>query len=55
VQKQIKTIRTGLNMQPGTILIPFSAQTKQGREEIWALIDELTQPEEAQECAVKEQ
>jgi GTP-binding protein len=55
VQKQIKTIRTGLNMQPGTILIPFSAQTKQGREEIWALIDELTQLEEAQECAVKEQ
>jgi GTP-binding protein len=55
VQKQIKTIRTGLNMQPGTILIPFSAQTKQGREEIWALIDELTQPEEAQECVLEEQ
>jgi GTP-binding protein len=42
VQKNIKAIRTGLAMQPGSRLIPFSAQTKQGREEIWNLIDELT-------------
>ena len=37
---------------PGTKIIPFSAQTKQGREEIWDLIDELTgmaEPEEAPE------
>ena len=42
------------NMQRvmGTKIIPFSAQTKQGREEIWDLIDELTgmaEPEEAPE------
>jgi len=24
------------------IIIPFSAETKQGRDEIWVLIDELT-------------
>lgn len=42
VQKNIKAIKEGLNLRPGSVLIPFSAQTKQGRDEIWALIDELT-------------
>ena len=42
IQKQLKIIRQGLQVMPGTILIPFSAETKQGREEIWDLIDELT-------------
>lgn len=42
VQKQIKLIRTGLGMEKNDLLFPFSAQTKQGREEIWAYIDELT-------------
>ncbi|MBS6194211.1 MAG: ribosome biogenesis GTP-binding protein YihA/YsxC [Clostridiales bacterium] len=42
VQKQMKIIRQGLNVVPGTKIIPFSAQSKQGREEIWELIDELT-------------
>ena len=41
VQKQVKAIKTGLGVQPGTIIIPFSAETKQGREEIWELIDSL--------------
>lgn len=39
VQKQMKTLREGLKLIPGTKIIPFSAQTKQGREEIWELID----------------
>ena len=38
--KQLKMVRTGLGAQPGTVLIPFSAQTKQGRDEIWNLIEE---------------
>ncbi len=38
--KQLKMVRTGLGAQPGTVLIPFSAQTKQGRDEIWSLIEE---------------
>ncbi len=42
VQKQLKAIREGLNVKPGTVMIPFSAETKQGREEIWALVEELT-------------
>ena len=39
VQKQLKLIRTTLQVREGTILIPFSAETKQGREEIYALLD----------------
>ena len=38
-------IRTGLNVKPGTQILPFSAETKQGRDEIWALIDTLIAPE----------
>lgn len=41
VQKAIKEVRAGLGLKTEDIVIPFSAQTKQGREEIWALMDEL--------------
>ena len=40
VQKNLKQIREKLDLVPGTRMIPFSAQTKQGRDEIWQLIDE---------------
>ena len=33
--KQLKAIRTGLGLVSGTTVIPFSAKTKQGRDEIW--------------------
>lgn len=46
VQKQLKIIREGLKVKPGTMMIPFSAETKQGREEIWALIEGLNRPQE---------
>lgn len=46
LQKNIKAIREGLQVQPGTIIIPFSAETKQGRDEIWELIDSLVLPQE---------
>lgn len=42
VQKALKEVRVGLGLTPEDIVIPFSAQTKQGRDEIWALMDELT-------------
>ncbi len=42
IQKHIKMVKDGLKLRPGTVVVPFSAQTRQGREEIWALIDELT-------------
>ena len=35
VAKQLKAIRTGLGLVSGTTVIPFSAKTKQGRDEIW--------------------
>ena len=41
VQKHLKMVRTGLNVKPGTKILPFSAATKQGREEIWELMEEL--------------
>ncbi len=41
VQKHLKRIRTGLAVKSGTVILPFSASTKQGREEIWDLIDQL--------------
>ena len=41
VQKQLKLIRTTLEVLPDTLMIPFSSQTKQGRDEIWAVIDEF--------------
>ena len=46
VQKQVKAIKEGLQVEPGTIIIPFSAETKQGREEIWELIDSFVLPTE---------
>jgi len=39
VQKHIKQVKMGLDVVPGTPIIPFSADTKQGREEIWELIE----------------
>ena len=41
VQKALKEVRTCLVLKAGDIVIAFSAQTKQGRDEIWALMDEL--------------
>lgn len=39
VQKHVKMVKEGLKLLPGTTVIPFSAETKQGREEIWELIE----------------
>ena len=46
IQKNVKAIREGLGVQPGTTIIPFSAETKQGREEIWELIDSFVLPQD---------
>lgn len=40
-QKQVKLIREGLNVRPGTKIIPFSSETKQGVEDVWNLIETL--------------
>lgn len=58
VQKQIKLIHETLRTRPGTRILPYSAVTKQGREEIWETIEELcrepetvTEPETPGETA----
>ena len=37
--KQIKLIKQGLEVLPDTKVIPFSAETKQGRDEIWEFVE----------------
>lgn len=46
VQKQIKIVRQGLGLSKDSILIPFSAVTKQGRDAIWDLAEKI--------CGLKE-
>ena len=41
IQKQVKLIKQKLEVEKGTVVIPFSAESKQGRDEIWELIDSL--------------
>lgn len=42
LQKQLKVLRVGLDIGMDVVMIPFSAQTKQGRDEILDFIDKLT-------------
>lgn len=41
IPKHVKAIKEGLKLVPGSVVIPFSAQTKQGRDEIWNLAEQL--------------
>ncbi|MGL5259023.1 MAG: ribosome biogenesis GTP-binding protein YihA/YsxC [Lachnospiraceae bacterium] len=45
IQKHIKMIKTGLDVVPGTIVIPFSSLTKQGREEVYEFLEGILQKE----------
>lgn len=49
IQKQVKLIKTALNVEKDTILIPFSSETKQGREEIYELLDQIITAESGTE------
>ena len=49
VSKQVNAIRQGLQVKKGTIILPLSAQTKQGREELYELLDRLLLLGETQE------
>lgn len=46
IAKQVKLIKTALKVEKDTIVIPFSAQTKQGREEIYDILDSFIEREE---------
>ena len=39
IAKQVKLVKQGLGVDKDTIVIPFSAETKQGREEIYEILD----------------
>ncbi|MBP5281605.1 MAG: YihA family ribosome biogenesis GTP-binding protein [Lachnospiraceae bacterium] len=41
IAKQVKILREGLKASKDTVIIPFSALSKQGRDEIYALLDQL--------------
>lgn len=45
IQKQVKLIRTTLKADTDTIILPFSALSKQGREEIYEVIDKILEKE----------
>ena len=47
--KQLKIVRTGLKMDKDGILIPFSAETKAGRDEIYEIIDKIIEGENGSE------
>ena len=49
IAKQVKLLRTGLGLPKETKLIPFSAETKQGRDEVWEIMEGLLEVE-AEEC-----
>lgn len=48
IQKQVKLIKTALQAEKDTAVIPFSASTKQGREEIYEMIDGFLPSEEGE-------
>ncbi len=41
LSKQIKLIKEGLGLLPDARIVPFSAETKQGRDEIWEIMEEF--------------
>lgn len=49
IQKQLKLIRTTLHTEEGVVLIPFSAESKQGREEIYEILDGILEGEQGGE------
>ena len=46
IDKQIKIIRQGWGADKETIIVPFSAETKQGRDIIWDFMDQVIENEE---------
>ena len=49
VQKHVSMIKNKLNMGNDEIIIPFSSTTKQGRDEIWNVIDGLVEKYQVKE------
>ncbi|MBQ7956332.1 MAG: YihA family ribosome biogenesis GTP-binding protein [Lachnospiraceae bacterium] len=49
IQKQVKLIKTSLNVEKDTVIIPFSSTTKQGRDEIYDILDQIIDAEKSEE------
>ncbi len=49
VQKQVELIRGGLQAARDTVILPFSAETKQGRDEIYEILDRILEEPQAAE------
>ena len=49
ISKQLKLIRTGLEAEKDTVIIPFSAESKQGREDIYLLLDGLLEEQQPED------
>lgn len=45
LQKQLSLIRSTLNVEEGTVIVPFSALSKQGKEKIYEIVDEILEGE----------
>lgn len=54
VAKQVKLIKETLQVEKGTVVIPFSATSKQGRDEIYEIIDRIIEEHNAPEQIVEE-
>lgn len=52
IQKQTALIRKTLNIPSDSMIFPFSAETKQGRDEIWEAIERLMDVDSKNEEAV---
>jgi GTP-binding protein len=42
IQKQLSVIKKTLAIDGGDIIMPFSSETKQGKDELWALIEKFS-------------
>jgi GTP-binding protein len=49
LQKHVSMLRKGFNLAKEDILIPFSSETKQGRDELWAVIEGICGLNEGEE------
>lgn len=53
VAKHINAVREGLHIMPGTKIFPMSSMTKEGKDEIWAFMDELVGYEAEQKAVTQ--
>lgn len=45
IANSVQTIKRVLRVEPGTIIIPFSAETRMGKDEVWQVIERLVFPD----------